>query len=62
GAVAQMADPEDWRRRSAQRTPLGRIGTAEEIASAIAFLASPAAGWINGQIVVVDGGRLISAF
>lgn len=62
GAVAQLADPDDWAKRSAQRTPLGRIGTADEIASAVLFLASPSASWINGQIVVVDGGRLISAF
>ena len=38
--------------------PLGRFGTPEETAKAIAFLASPAAGYINGINLAVDGGRL----
>jgi 3-oxoacyl-[acyl-carrier protein] reductase len=37
--------------------PAGRFGTAEELGSAIAFLASPAAGYINGINLPVDGGR-----
>lgn len=36
--------------------PLGRYGTMEEIASAIGFLCSPAAGYVNGQVLAVDGG------
>ena len=37
--------------------PAGRIGTAEDVAAVVAFLASPAAGYINGINVPVDGGR-----
>jgi NAD(P)-dependent dehydrogenase (short-subunit alcohol dehydrogenase family) len=35
---------------------LGRFGTAEEIAHLVVFLASPAAAWITGSDVVIDGG------
>lgn len=38
------------------RTPLGRLAEAEDIARAIIFLLSPAASFINGQTLVVDGG------
>lgn len=37
--------------------PLGRVGEPEEVASLIAFLASPQAGWITGAAVAIDGGR-----
>ena len=36
--------------------PSGRMGSAEEVANAVAFLASPAASWITGVNLVVDGG------
>jgi NAD(P)-dependent dehydrogenase (short-subunit alcohol dehydrogenase family) len=42
-----------------ERTPLGRIGRAEDVAGAVLFLTSAAAGHITGQTVVVDGGYSI---
>jgi 3-oxoacyl-[acyl-carrier protein] reductase len=41
-------------------TPMGRSGTPEEIASAIAWLTSPAASYITGQTMVIDGGNSIA--
>ena len=38
-----------------QLSPHGRLGTAADIAPVVAFLASPAAGWISGQTVRVNG-------
>ena len=42
------------------RTPLRRLGTPEEIAGAAAFLATPAASYITGQVIVADGGVTIA--
>lgn len=41
-------------------TPMRRSGTPEEIASAIAWLASPGAAYVTGQVIVVDGGNSIA--
>jgi len=40
--------------------PLGRLGTPEDVASAVAFLASDDAAWITGHTVVIDGGLLLT--
>lgn len=42
------------------RTPLSRLGEPEDIAGAILFLTSPAASWITGQTLAVDGGYTVS--
>ncbi|MGE3194619.1 MAG: SDR family NAD(P)-dependent oxidoreductase [Microbacteriaceae bacterium] len=43
-----------------RRVPLGRSGTPDEVASAIAWLASPRASYITGQVIVIDGGNSVS--
>ncbi len=52
-----MADPRD---RLLSRIPLGRMGTAEEVAHAYVWLASPLATYVTGQTIVVDGGWQVS--
>lgn len=46
--------------RRMQMTPLRRVGKPQEIAGAAVFLASPAGGFVNGQVIVVDGGTVIT--
>ena len=50
--------PDEFRRRTAHATPLGRLGDPGEVAAAIAFLASAEASYITGSSLYVDGGRL----
>jgi NAD(P)-dependent dehydrogenase (short-subunit alcohol dehydrogenase family) len=50
-----LADP-DARQTMLARIPLGRFGNAEEIAAAAVYLASPAASYITGQTLLLDGG------
>ncbi|MBA3403100.1 MAG: SDR family oxidoreductase [Gemmatimonadaceae bacterium] len=54
--VANEPDPEATRRRMAQRQLDGRMGTPEEVASGVFFLASPEARFVNGSVFVMDGG------
>jgi NAD(P)-dependent dehydrogenase (short-subunit alcohol dehydrogenase family) len=50
-----FADPA-FRQWVLDRIPLGRLGTVEEVASAVVFLASPAAALVTGSSLLADGG------
>ena len=47
---------DDQRSQVLSRIPSGRFGAAEDVASAVLYLVSPDAGYINGQTLTVDGG------
>ena len=51
--------PEALKAEITARTPLGRFGTTEEVANAVAFLASEEAAYITGQVLAVDGGLVM---
>lgn len=53
-----MADPEQ-RQAILAKIPLGRMGTPADVAGVALFLASPAADYLTGQVIFVDGGRLV---
>ena len=50
---------DDLKQQITDRTPLGRFGTTEEVAYAVAFLASDEAAYITGQVLAVDGGLVM---
>ena len=52
----------DYLEEVLERTPIGRIGEPEEVASAVAFLCLPAASYITGECIAVDGGFLRYGF
>ena len=57
-AAKQGKRPEDVRASWVGMVPEGRLGRPEELGAVIAFLASPAAAYVRGQCLAVDGGRL----
>jgi 3-oxoacyl-[acyl-carrier protein] reductase len=42
-----------------QQIPLGRLGTPDEVADAVAYLAGEQAGWVTGEVLDINGGILI---
>ncbi len=54
--LGQADDPEAARAGLVARQPIGRLGTAEEVAAAIVYLASPEAGYVTGTALAIDGG------
>lgn len=60
-ALATIMADDQMRRELVRRTPMGRPGTPEDIARAVLFLVSPAASWITGTVLNVDGGSTVPA-
>jgi NAD(P)-dependent dehydrogenase (short-subunit alcohol dehydrogenase family) len=61
GAAERLCPTEDMEQAVRGQIPLGRFGTAEEVAELVCFMASPAAPWITGSILVADGGWTLPA-
>jgi NAD(P)-dependent dehydrogenase (short-subunit alcohol dehydrogenase family) len=55
---AQLGEDRQTFMREAANRPLGRVGTPDDVANAVLFLASPMSSWITGASLVVDGGGL----
>jgi 3-oxoacyl-[acyl-carrier protein] reductase len=55
-----QAMPPEVLQKLVDRVPAGRIGTPEDVAAAVVFLASPEAAYINGQVLTVCGGRSVA--
>ncbi|GHF76669.1 NAD(P)-dependent dehydrogenase (short-subunit alcohol dehydrogenase family) [Amycolatopsis bartoniae] len=51
---------DDSMRRSAAQVPLGRVGSADDIAGVVTFLAGPSAAYLTGQVIRVDGGSALA--
>jgi 3-oxoacyl-[acyl-carrier protein] reductase len=47
----------DFKTKTEQETPLGRIGLPKDIAPAVAFIASDEASWITGETLFISGGN-----
>ncbi len=54
--LGQAEAPDAARAALVARQPIGRLGTAEEVAAAIVYLASPEAGYVTGTALAIDGG------
>ncbi len=60
GMTEAVFTQDEWLKPTLMRTPLGRLGTPEDISGVVLFMTSSAAAWITGQVLLADGGYTIS--
>jgi Tropinone reductase 1 len=60
--AAEVLRNEDYKARVLERTPMLRVGQVEEVSGVVAFLCTPAASYVTGQSLSVDGGFSVSGF
>ncbi len=60
GAFSRLLPKPELEKRALERNPLGRFGTLEECANLAAFLVSDGAGYINGDVITMDGGEWLA--
>lgn len=59
-SLLQLLEDKEILAAESNRALLGRVGEAAEVAAVVAFLCLPASLYINGQVIVVDGGRTVN--
>ncbi|XP_010414428.1 PREDICTED: tropinone reductase homolog At2g29290-like [Camelina sativa] len=60
--VNDLLHDEEIKKEVESRTPMGRVGETNEVSSLVAFLCLPAASYITGQVICVDGGFTVNGF